>query len=71
MCTGSKLFPAMTLALKWLTAMRHATQWQTIHVPEHIFEKWRSLAYEGGAKVSDFDLFASWIQLVGASSSPD
>ena len=70
MCTGSKFFPAMTLARKWLTAMRHDTQWQTIHVPEQVFEGWRSLAFEGGAKVSDFDLFASWIQLVGASSSP-
>jgi hypothetical protein len=65
MCTGNKLFPAMTLARKWWTAMRHDTQWQTIHIPEHIFDVWRSLARESGAKVSDFDLFASWIQLVG------
>jgi hypothetical protein len=54
----------MTLARKWLTAMRHDTQWQTIHVPEQVFEGWRSLALESGAKVSDFDLFASWIQMV-------
>jgi hypothetical protein len=60
----------MTFARKWLTAMRHDTQWQTIHVPEQVFEGWRSLACEGGAKVTDFDLFASWIQLVGAPSSP-
>jgi hypothetical protein len=56
----------MTLARKWLTAMRNDTQWQTIHVPEQIIDEWRTLACDNGAKVSDFDLFASWIQLVGA-----
>jgi hypothetical protein len=56
----------MTLARKWRTAMRHDTQWQTIHVPEQIIDGWRNLACDNGAKVSDFDLFASWIQLVGA-----
>jgi hypothetical protein len=66
MCTGSKLFPAMTLARKWPTAMRYNTQWQTIHVPEQVIDKWRIVACDNGAKVSDFDLFASWIQLVGA-----
>jgi hypothetical protein len=65
-CTASKLSTVMTFARKWLTAIRHDTQWQTIHVPERVFEEWRSLACESGAKVSDFDLFASWIQLVGA-----
>lgn len=65
MCTGSKLFPPLTLARKWLTAMRHDTQWQTIHIPEQIVAGWRDLACESGAKVSDFDLLASWIQLVG------
>lgn len=48
--------------------MRYNTQWQTIHVPEQIIDKWRILACDNGTKVSDFDLFASWIHLVGASN---
>lgn len=70
MCTGSKLFPALTLARKWKTAMSHDTQWQTVHVSEQVLDGWRILARESGVKVSDFDLFASWIQLVGVSRSP-
>jgi hypothetical protein len=57
----------MTLARKWQTALRYDTKWQTIHLPEQVLDGWRNLACESGAKVSDFDLIASWIQLVGAS----
>lgn len=64
-CTANKIFPVMTLARKWQNALCHETKWRTIHVPGRVFDRWRTLAFQSDAKVSDFDLFASWIQLVG------
>ena len=70
MCTGSKLFPVLTLARKWWTAMSHETQWRTIHLSNSVVSEWRKLASNAGVKVTEFDLLASWIQLVGLSKSP-
>ena len=50
---------------KWKTAIKHDTQWQTLHISEDVINEWRTLAFMAGAKVSDLDLVASWIHLVG------
>lgn len=64
-CTSSRLYPVMTIARKWVDFYRTSTRWQTVFFPQNIIYGWRDAAQQAGVKVSTFDLFTSWIHLVG------
>lgn len=49
---------------------RTPARWQTVYFPQHILDGWRRAAEEEGAKVSMYDLFASWLHMVSDSRLP-
>jgi hypothetical protein len=67
-CTSSKLFSMETLGRIWQNARNNVTRWQTIHFSRETIDLWQTIAREAGAKVSKFNLLASWIHLVCGSS---
>lgn len=64
-CTSTRLYPVMTIARKWVDFYRTSTRWQTVFFPQYIINGWRDAAQQAGVKASTFDLFTSWIHLVG------
>jgi hypothetical protein len=42
-----------------------------IHIPKETIVRWKDLAAEAGAKVSRFDLLASWLHVVSVPDKID
>lgn len=60
----SGLFPLAVAGREWWNRWTVSTRQQMIHIPKEAIMRWKSLAAEAGAKVSRFDLLASWIHVV-------
>ena len=60
----SGLFPLAVAGRECWNSWTVPTRQQMIRIPKEALMRWKDLAAEAGAKVSRFDLVASWIHVV-------
>jgi len=65
------LFPLAVAGREWWNQWTVPTRQQMIHIPKETIVRWKDLAAEAGAKVSRFDLLASWLHVVSVPDKID
>jgi len=62
--TASRLFPLAVTGREWWSHWTVPLRQRMMHIPQAAIQRWKGFAEEAGAKVSKFDLVASWVHLV-------